>query len=203
MTVVAVAALFYVSFWLIARLDQRRWMEFMRSRISVATSGGSAAALFGLGFTSIYREGVETSLFYQALLSFGQGLETWIAAGTAVAAGTLVVVAFLVFRSGRRIPVKQVLGVAVVLLMVLSVAFVGNGIRAFQEIGVVSLTVLHGVPSLPFFLAELLGWHPTLETIAGQLLLATIYILGAIWTFGIARRRIGGASSRPATRASA
>src|SRR5262249_61742090 len=87
MTVVAVVALFYVSFWLIARLDQRRWMEFMRSRISVATAGGSAMALFGLGFTSIYREGVETSLFYQALLSFAKGLELWIAAGTATAIG--------------------------------------------------------------------------------------------------------------------
>jgi high-affinity Fe2+/Pb2+ permease len=74
------------------------------------------------------------------------GLELWIAAGTLTAIGALTVSAWLVFKSGRRIPVKQILSVAVILLMVLSVAFVGNGVRAFQEIGLVPLTVIHALP---------------------------------------------------------
>ena len=69
----AVAMLFYVSFWLIARLEQRRWMEFLQARVWTAVSVGSAASLALIGFTAVYREGFETVLFYQALLSFGDG----------------------------------------------------------------------------------------------------------------------------------
>ena len=31
----AVVVLFYVSFWLAARLEQRRWLEFLRARVPV------------------------------------------------------------------------------------------------------------------------------------------------------------------------
>ena len=41
-----------------------------------------------------------------------------------------------------------------------------------------------------FFLAELTGWHPTLETIAAQAALATVYVAGAVWTFYVIPRRI-------------
>ncbi len=197
MTVVAVALLFYVSFWLLARLDQRRWREFVRSNVTVAVGSGSTVALFMVGFTSVFREGVETALFYQALLSFARGLEVWIALGALVALGVLLVVAWLVFRAGRRIPVKQVLSVAVAMLMILSVAMVGNAVRSLQQLGVVPLTILDSVPSLPLFLSELTGWHPTLETILGQLALAAVYVVGAAWALRtlparFARFRSGG-----------
>ena len=81
----AVAMLFYVSFWLIARLDQRRRMEFLQARVWKAASVGSATSLALVGFTAVYREGFETVLFYQALFSFGEGLQGWIFAGMAVA----------------------------------------------------------------------------------------------------------------------
>ena len=68
---VAVAILFYVSFWLIARLEQKRWMEFVRARLWSAISIGSTASLVAVGFTAVYREGFETALFYQSLISFG------------------------------------------------------------------------------------------------------------------------------------
>ena len=46
-----------------------------------AVSVGSALSLMLVGFTAVYREGFETALFYQALLSFGPGLGVWVAAG--------------------------------------------------------------------------------------------------------------------------
>ena len=81
----AVGVLFWVSFWLVARLDQRRWMEFMRAKVSAAVATGSAVALFAVGFTAVFREGLETVLFYHAF-AFGQGLEVWLALGTLIAA---------------------------------------------------------------------------------------------------------------------
>ncbi|HXG39440.1 MAG TPA: FTR1 family protein [Candidatus Limnocylindrales bacterium] len=185
----AVGVLFYVSFWLISRLDHRRWLEFMRARVSAAAATGSGAALFAVGFTAVFREGLETVLFYQALLSFARGLEPWVALGMAAAAGVLAGVAYLVLRAGQRIPVKTVLGTAVVVIMSLSVAFAGNALRALQSAAVVPVTFLESVPRLPIFLAELTGWYPTLETIAAQAALTLVYVLGAAWVFVVAPRR--------------
>jgi high-affinity iron transporter len=185
----AVTLLFYVSFWLVARLDQRRWMEFVKAKVWSAASTGSAFALAAVGFTAVYREGFETVLFYQALLSFAEELELWVALGALAGAVALGAVGFAIFRAGKRIPVKAFLGGAVVMVMVLSVALIGNAIRALQEATLVPVTFLEGVPRLPIFLADLTGWHPTLQTILAQVALALVYVLGAIWTFAIRPRR--------------
>jgi high-affinity iron transporter len=51
--ILAVVVLFYVSFWLVARLDQRRWMEFVKARVWSAASTGSTLALAGVGFAAV------------------------------------------------------------------------------------------------------------------------------------------------------
>src|SRR5688572_3420500 len=43
----AVVVLFMVTFWLVSRLEQRRWMEFMRSRVSAAVATGGVIAFAG------------------------------------------------------------------------------------------------------------------------------------------------------------
>lgn len=192
----AVVVLFYVSFWLLAKVDHRRWMEFVKARVWAAAATGSTMALFGVGFTAVYREGVETVLFYQALLSFGRGLEIWIGLGVVVAIAALAATAWTVFRLGRRIPVRQFLGVAVIVLIVMSVAFAGNTVRAFQAATLLPVTFLDQLPRLPIFLADLTGWHPTLESIVVQLIMILIYLAGAAWIFVIGPRRA--ARSEPA-----
>jgi high-affinity iron transporter len=185
----AVAVLFYVSFWLVARLDQRRWMEFVKAKVWTAATTGSALALAGVGFTAVYREGFETALFYQALLSFAEGLGAWVLLGAVIGAAALGGIAYVVFKAGRRVPAKIFLTTAVVLIMAMSVAFVGNAVRALQEAALVSVTFIESLPRLPIFLADLTGWHPTMQTIAAQVALSTIYVIGAIWTFLIMPRR--------------
>jgi high-affinity iron transporter len=142
-----------------------------------------------VGFTAVYREGFETVLFYQALLSFAEGLELWVAAGTAVAAILLAGVGWLIFRAGKRLPVKAFMTTAVVMVMALSVAFIGNAVRALQEAAMIPVTFLAGVPRLPIFLAELTGWHPTTQTLLAQAALALVYVAGAVWTFVVLPRR--------------
>jgi high-affinity iron transporter len=187
--ILAVAMLFYVSFWLVARLDQRRWMEFVKAKVWTAATTGSALALAGVGFTAVYREGFEIALFYQALLNFAEGLGWWIAAGSAGAALVLVAIGVLIFRAGRRLPIKSFLTIAVLLVMAMSVAFAGNAVRALQEAAVISVTFVESVPRLPIFLADLTGWHPTVQTIAAQLCLTLIYVIGGVWTFVVLPRR--------------
>jgi high-affinity iron transporter len=185
----AVAVLFYVSFWLVTRLEHRRWMEFVKAKVWNAATTGSTLALAGVGFTAVYREGFETVLFYQALLAFARGLQAFVIAGTALGVGALGAVAWLIFRAGRRIPVKTFLGTAVVLVMALSVAFAGNAVRGLQEAAVVPVTFIDKLPSLPIFLSQLTGWYPTRETIVAQSLLTLVYVAGAMWTFVVLPRR--------------
>ncbi len=162
----AVAVLFYVSFWLIARLEQKRWLEFLRARVWAAVSVGSTAALMLVGFTAVYREGFETALFYQALLSFGPGLGIWVAAGLATGIVALAIVAWAIFRLGRRVPLKAFLSTAVILLMATSVAFLGNAIRSLQEADVIALHRWPDWPRAPIFLSQSLGYWPSRETIS-------------------------------------
>jgi high-affinity iron transporter len=180
----AVGVLFWVSFWLVSQLEQKRWMEFMKARTASAIAAGGALAFAGLGFTAVYREGFETVLFYQALTLFAQGLILWVALGAVAAAAALAVIGYAIFGLGRRLPLKPMLIGGVSVLLLLSVAFAGNAVRALQEVDVIDATPIEaGWARLPIFLAELTGIHPTTQGIAVQAALLGVYLLGAIYMF--------------------
>ena len=192
---VAVAMLFWVSFWLVARLEQKRWLEFLRARIWKAVSVGSTTALLMVGFTSVYREGFETALFYQALASFGTGMGWWIVAGLLVGLAVLAVCAYVILQLGRRLPVKAFLTTAVVLLMATSVTLLGNAVRALQEADVIPLHRWTDWPSLHIFAAQSLGYWPSRETILAQVALTLVYVGGALWAFVVQPRRNAGVAA--------
>lgn len=194
----AVVMLFYVSFWLIARLDQRRRMEFLQARVWRAASVGSATSLALVGFTAVYREGFETVLFYQALFSFGQGLHGWIFGGMAAAACVLGAVAWAVLKLGRKLPVKRFLTVALVIVMFTSVAVLGNAVRALQEAAILNLHTLDNWPNMPIYLAQATGYYPTLLSVVAQIALIVVYVAGAVVTAVYASRRKGSRESSTA-----
>jgi high-affinity iron transporter len=195
----AVIVLFWVSFWLIARLEHKRWMEFLRTRVWSAVTLGSTAALAMIGFTAIYREGFETALFYQALMTFGAGLGRYVLLGLLLGIGALVAVSYAIFKLGRRLPVRAFLTVAVVILMATSVTFLGNAIRSLQEADVVRLTTLAGWPRAPIFLAQALGYWPSKETLVAQGALAAVYVAGAVYMFVVRPRLHRTAARLPVT----
>jgi high-affinity iron transporter len=186
----AVVVLVVVSFWLIARVEQRRRMEFMRARVATAIAAGSATAFAALGFTAIYREGFETVLFYQALLLFAQGLGLWVALGAATAVVALGGVAYAILRLGRTLPIKPMLVTGASMLLLLSVAFVGNAVRSLQGADMVRATPVHaGWARPPVFVGELTGIHPTRESLLAQAVLLAIFVAGALWVFAWAPAR--------------
>jgi len=187
-SLVAVAVLFWVSFWLLQRLDHKRWMEFLKARVWRAVSVGSAASLVLLGFTAVYREGFESVLFYQALLSFGTGLGGWVLAGLATGVVVLAAVTVLIFRVGRRLPIGTFLKLAVILVMATSIAFLGNAVHALQEAFLIPRTPVE-FGRLPIFLSQATGWWPTTQTILAQLGLLVVYVAGAVYMFVIKPRR--------------
>lgn len=176
-SLVAVGVLFWVSFWLQRRLDHKRWMEFLSARASAAMASGSTLGLIGLGFTAIYREGFETALFYEVLFGFTRQMELYVLAGLVTGLVVLGVIAWLILRAGRRLPVRLFLRLAVAIVIVLSITFVGQAIQDMQEAGFMNATSLIGiVPRLPRAVADMTGIHPTLETLTGQIVMIGIYL---------------------------
>jgi high-affinity iron transporter len=195
--IAATVVLFYVSFWLIARLEQRRWLEFLRSRVWSAVSIGSTTALVMVGFTAVFREGFETALMYQALVSFGTGLVGWVLLGLGAGLVALTAVAYGIFKLGRKLPIKTFLSWAVVLLMATSVAFLGNAVRSLQEADVIGLTALRSWPKAPIFLSQALGYWPSRETLLSQAALTAVYLAGAVYMFVLRRPAPKPAAPKP------
>jgi high-affinity iron transporter len=105
-----------------------------------------------------------------------------------------------IFRLGRKLPVRAFLTGAVVMVMALSVAFVGNAVRQLQQAAILPVDFLESVPRLPIFLADLTGWHPTLQSIIAQAVLASVYVLGGLWVFVVMPARERGARRAEAQR---
>ncbi|MGH3720608.1 MAG: FTR1 family protein [Pseudonocardiaceae bacterium] len=185
----AVAVLLYISFWLIARPEHPSWMALLRSRLFSAVSVGSTTALVSVGFTGMSRVGLETVLLYQPLVEFGQGLGRWIVVGLVVGLVAVAVVGCLIFMLGRRLPVKTFLLGAVVLLMVTSVAFLGNAVRSLQTADLLGRTPLAGWPHASIFLGQAVGYWPSVQTLTGQAVLVAGYVLGATWLLVVRPRR--------------
>jgi high-affinity iron transporter len=187
---IAVVVLIAVSFWLVARLEHKRRMEFMRARLAAAMAAGTTAAFVGLGFTAVFREGFETVLFYQALALFAEGLILWVVLGAVTAAIALGGVGYAILKLGKQLPLRPMLIGGAGALLLLSVAFIGNAVFALQEADYMAATpVAH--PRLPVFLAELTGVHPTSQGLVIQAVVLGIYVLGAVYVFAWqpARRR--------------
>jgi high-affinity iron transporter len=72
----------------------------------------------------------------------------------------------------------------------MSITFLGNAIREFQEVGYITTTHLFGIiPRLDVNLATMTGIHPTLETVVAQLTLLSVYLVGSVYILIIQPRK--------------
>jgi high-affinity iron transporter len=187
----AVAVLFWVSFWILNKVETKKWIEFVKAKVWKATTTGSVMVFVMLSFFTVYREGFETVLFYQALISFAGSMEWYVVGGLLVGLAVIVGVTFTVRKLGKRLPLRLLFGLTMGIGAYMSIAFMGNAVREFQEVGYVSTTHLIGiVPRLDINLATMTGIHPTIETIAAQFILLAVYLTGSIYLLVIQPKRI-------------
>jgi high-affinity iron transporter len=181
---VATAVLFYVSYWLLSKIEVAKWNAFVKGRLEGALSTGSSWALASVAFLAVYREGFETILFYKALLTSagsGAGGTPAVAAGVLLGAVALVVVYVAISRFGVKIPLRPFFAVTSAMLYYMAFVFAGKGIAALQEGGLVQMTVLEWAPRIP-----VLGIYPTAESLALQGLLVALVVFAVAW---LQRRR--------------
>lgn len=174
---VAAVLLSYVSAWLFARREMQQWQGYINDRLGQAIGQGSLWAVISVAFFAVYREGAETILFYQALISDSGGELDAIMAGFACAVVALLAVYVLIFQLSVKLPLKQFFTGTAALLYSLSVIFAGKATLELQVAGWIGSTYLEYVPTVSW-----LGLFPTLESIFAQLVLMLLPVLGWIIT---------------------
>ncbi len=186
----AVGVLFWVSFWVLNRIETKKWIEFVKAKIWKATTTGGVTVFIMLSFFTVYREGFETVLFYQAMLSFAKYMEWYVIAGMTLGLIVIVGIAFIVRKLGKKLPLRVLFGLTMAIGAYMSITFIGNAVRSFQEAGYISATHMIGIiPRLDINLAAMTGIHPTLETVVAQLILLSVYIVGSLYVLIIQPRR--------------
>ena len=172
----AAAVLFYVSYWLLSKIEAAKWTAFVRGKMQSALSSGSGMALTAVAFLAVYREGFETILFYKALLTSAGASVVPVGAGIAVGAVGLVAIYLAVNQLGLRVAMKPFFAVTGVMLYYMAFVFAGKGIAELQGARVVSLTVIESAPRIP-----MLGIYPTVESLAVQGLLVALALVAVAW----------------------
>jgi high-affinity iron transporter len=184
--VLAAATLFYVSYWLLSKMEVAKWNRFVKGKVEHALTRGSALALASAAFLAVYREGFETVLFYKALaVSGGAGAWAPVLGGILVGGVVLGVVYVAINRFGVRLPLKPLFGVTGALLYYMAFVFAGKGIAELQESGAVSLTPLTWAPRIPA-----MGIYPTAESLAVQALLVGLAVIALVWIFLVEPARL-------------
>ena len=181
---VAVVVLFYVSYWLVSKIEATKWQSYITGKMQKAVTTGSAFTLSMVAFLSVYREGFETVLFYKALYLYAGDTTAGIIPGFLAGCALLAVVYFLINRLGMRIPVKWFFVVTSVFLYYMAFMFMGKGLHELQMGGVLSMTGAEFAPEVPW-----LGMYPTWETFIGQMIMVAAYAGALIYTFGVKQER--------------
>ena len=186
----AVAVLFWVSFWILNKVETKKWIEFVKAKVWQATTTGSVMVFAMLSFFTVYREGFETVLFYQAMLSFAKNMETFVLLGLVLGLAVIISVVFIIRKLGKKLPLRVLFGLTMGIGAYMSIAFIGNAIREFQEVGYITTTHMFGIiPRLEINLATMTGIHPTLETAVAQIVLLSIYVVGSLYILVLQPRR--------------
>ncbi len=186
----ATAVLFYVSFWILNKIEHKRWMEFVKAKVFQASAAGGTSVFIMLSFFTVYREGFETVLFYQAMFSFAKYMELYVGLGFITGILSLLGIYFGFRKLGKRLPLRALFGLTMGIGAYLSIAFLGNAIREFQVLDYIPYTSMLGIiPRLDINVATMTGIYPTLETTIGQIILLSVYLVASLYVLVLRPKR--------------
>jgi high-affinity iron transporter len=159
----AAAMLLYVGRWLHNRSHAQAWQAFIREQVTGALGKRTLWAMAGISFLAIYRELFEVILFYETLWAqAGEAQRPAVLAGIAAAAVLLAVLGGLILKYSARLPIGLFFSATSWLLVVMAVVFVGHGVAALQEAGLLTST------PVDFVAMPMLGVHPNWQGLAAQ-----------------------------------
>ena len=175
---VAAGMLLYVGFWLHRQSNAIQWKKYLYKKLDAQAGDvnqvkkGALWGLVSIAFLAVYREVLETILFYEAFWyqSSPEGHQ-YIIMGFITALVLLVIISWVIFRFSVRLPLRAFFLTNAVLLFILSLIYTGKGIAALQEAAVLPKN------TVSFFEVDLLGIYPNLEGLGLQALILVLVAL--------------------------
>lgn len=167
----AAVVLLSVGVWMHGKSQADAWQRYIREKLGAALSRGSAWFLFGLTFLVVYREVFETILFYATLWAQGNGAA--VLAGALAASALLCLIAWMMLRYSRKLPIAKFFAYSSALIAVLAVVLAGKGVAGLQEAGLLDVSPIASIPRV-----EMLGLFPTVETLTAQVCSLLIVLIG-------------------------
>lgn len=178
----AAVVLFSMSYWLISKAEAEQWMAYIRDKVGGSLSAGSLKALWFASFLAVYREGAETVLFYQALVSGANATGNLaIAGGFGVGCLGLAAIYVAMRYGAMKLAIRPFFMITGGLLYLMAFVFAGKGVMELVEGRVIQPAL---VPWLPEF--SPLGIFPYWQTALPQLALIAAALFAALV---LARRR--------------
>jgi high-affinity iron transporter len=179
MMLFAVVVLTWMLFWM--KRNSSGISKELRHKIDVALSRGSIAALVLLAFTSVGREGLETTLFLFAGSSSGSSdLMFWVGGilGFAIAA----VAGVVLYYGSARLPLRQFFLVSAMALMFLAAGLLTNALTELNE-----ATIIRELGSRPWDTESYISMTSTfgkfLHTVLGYDSAPAISQIVVYWTY--------------------
>ncbi len=192
----AVLVLTWMLFWM--KQHSAGISRELRTRVDTALSGGSVAALTLLAFSSVGREGLETTLFLFAGSNRGDSTALFVLGGVlgfmvATAAGVVL------YYGSARLPLRQFFLGSAMVLMVLAAGMLSNALTELWE-----ATIIGNLGTRPWDTDATISmsseFGKVLHTVFGydsapavsQIALYWSYLLtvvGAYWLWPVARPR--------------
>jgi high-affinity iron transporter len=168
----AAVVLLGVGIWMHQKSLAGRWQVYLKERLSAALTRRTALFLFSLAFVAVYREVFETILFYVALWTRGNGGS--ILAGLGAGAVVLAVIAAVLLRTSRRLPISQFFAASSILIAILAVVLTGKGVAALQEAGLLPVIAVNA-PRI-----DVLGIYPSAVSLVMQVAV-TVFAVGGFF----------------------
>jgi high-affinity iron transporter len=191
-SLVAIGVLLLILNWFYHRVywqenlqDLHRRKKTILAGVGLSLAAAQVAGLVALGFTSVYREGFETTLFLQALTLEAGALT--VLEGVVIGLAATLAVGVLVVSLERKLPHKKMLIVTGVMITWVLVVLVGQTVQVMQKVGWVPVTPIEGL-ELPYWAGVWLGLYPTWEGLIAQVAAGT-FVIGSYFAAEAVRRR--------------
>ncbi len=174
LSLLAAGILFYVGFWIHRQNTVQQWQDSLYGKLNKELTKKSLWGFGFIAFIAVFREMLEIALFYETLwLQTGEQQLIAIVSGISVALIILLLINYAINKLSVRLPFSQFFQASSVLIIVLSVVFLGGGLQALVEAGNFPLYQIN-IPQI-----EVLGIYPNLWIVLAQLTLLAIG--GFIW----------------------
>jgi high-affinity iron transporter len=173
----AVCVLYYVSNWMLSKSESDAWNTYIKNKTKKANEKGSYFALAFTAFLAVFREGAEVVLFYQPYM--GTDNTSSAVAGLIFGVIALVFVYLIINFMSLKIPLKPFFTGTSILMFLMSISFLGAGIKELMEGDVItSITSPSWLQWIPYSdVLDVLGIYPILETLIPQLILLVVTII--------------------------